>query len=292
MTSLIEAAPRPLKRAGRRAYMRMGVMTAPLRLQPAFLMIGAQRCGTTSLQQYLDAHPLVSSARFTKGTHFFDRDYPRGVDWYRSHFPTSTAQNLRRIQRHGLPMLTGESCSYYIFHPLALERIAETLPRARIIVMLRDPVSRAYSQYNHEVARGFETLSFEEALEREAERLAGEAERMVADPGYDSHSYRHHSYALRGHYVDQLQRLYSLFPEDQVLLLESGRLFADPDTAFGRVLAFLQLPKLHLPGYERCYAYQYPKLDRHVRARLAERFAGPNQLLFDYLDTALDWTRP
>jgi hypothetical protein len=265
--------------------------TAAARVLPDFLVIGAQRSGTTSIQKYLGRHPLVSTARFTKGTKFFDRDYDKGPAWYRSHFPTVTEQAFKKM-RHGIQPRVGESCSYYGFHPLALERIAATLPRAKLILMLRDPVTRAYSHFNHESARGFEDLGFEEALEHEAERLDGEVERMKADHSYDSLSWRHQSYFTRGLYFDQLQRVYSLFPKEQVLLVESGAFFSDPDKAFSGILDFLGLPGIHLPTYERRYAYQYDRLDPRLAASLAEAYAEPNRRLFEYLNTEFDWTRP
>jgi hypothetical protein len=287
------AAPdRPAKRTAKWAIAEYSRVTAAARVLPDYLIIGAQRCGTTSLQKYLGRHPLAAPARFTKGTHFFDREYPRGAGWYRSHFPTVTEQALKRMRHHGAAPLAGESSSYYIFHPLALERIAETMPTARLVVMLRDPVSRAWSHYNHEAARGFEDLPFAAALEREPERLAGEAERMAADPAYDSFSWRHHSYFTRGLYLEQLHRLYALFPQDQVLLLESGELFADPDATYGRVLEFLGLPGLHLDMYEQRYSYKYERLDPGLRAELAERYAEPNRLLFDQLGNKFEWAAP
>src|SRR5206468_13042442 len=86
MTSLLEAAPKPLKQAGRRVYMRMGVVTAPLRLRPMFLMIGAQRCGTTSLFRAITAHPQVVHAPFHKGVNYFDLNYYRRPEAYRGPF--------------------------------------------------------------------------------------------------------------------------------------------------------------------------------------------------------------
>ena len=85
-------------------------------------------------------------------------------------------------RRHGVELRTGEASPYYLFHPHVPGRVAEHLPRVKLIAMLRDPVERAYSGYQHEVGRGFETLSFEEAIEAEPGRLEGERERMIADP--------------------------------------------------------------------------------------------------------------
>lgn len=279
------------KRTAKWAIGRYARATAAVRVHPDFLIVGAQRCGTTSLQKYLGRHPLVAPARFTKGTHYFDRSFANGMVWYQSHFPTVTEQAFRKV-RFGAPAHAGESCSYYLFHPLALERIAEALPGASLIVMLRDPVERAYSHYNHEVARGFEDLSFEEALAREPERLDGEDERMIAEPAYDSFSWRHHSYFTRGLYAAQLERLYGLFDREQVHVLESGRFFGDPDAEYRRVLGFLGLPEIHLPDYERRYAYRYDGLDPMLRAQLAARYAEPNRQLYAALGTDFGWARP
>ena len=104
-------------------------------------------------------------------------------------------------KRAGQETLTGEGSPYYLFHPAVPSRVATTIPNARLIAILRDPISRAYSQYHHELARGFETLPFLDALKSEEERLAGEAERLCADPSYRSFSHQHHSYVARGIYV-------------------------------------------------------------------------------------------
>ena len=92
-----------------------------------------------------------------------------------------------------------------MFHPLAADRIAADLPGVRLLVLVRDPVERAYSAHAHERARGFETEPFERALELEPARLAGEAERIAAEPGYLSASHQHHAYRARGRYVEQLR---------------------------------------------------------------------------------------
>jgi hypothetical protein len=107
----------------------------------------------------------------TKGVHFFDTNYGRGMAWYASRFPTRAyAWYLRR--RRGLELITGEASPYYLFHPHVPARVAEHLPGVKLIVLLRDPVARAHSHFQHETARGFETLSFEEAIEAEPRRPA------------------------------------------------------------------------------------------------------------------------
>ncbi|HEV2894458.1 MAG TPA: sulfotransferase, partial [Actinomycetota bacterium] len=168
------------RRAARWSAQAYARPTAGLRLLPDYLIIGAQRAGTTSLHRYLIQHPGVRTTLRTKGVHFFDTAYGRGMSWYASRFPTKlTAWYVAR--RHGVELRTGEASPYYLFHPHVPARVAEHLPQVRLIALLRDPVGRAYSHYQHEVARGFETLSFEEAIEAEPARLAGETQRMLAE---------------------------------------------------------------------------------------------------------------
>ena len=112
--------------------------TASLRTLPDYLLIGCQRCGTTSLQAVLSQHPSVKSARLMKGVHYFDTAYDRELNWYRSYFPTN-AYRRRHDARAGGRLVVGECSPYYIFHPLALERIAKDLPDVKLIVLFRGP---------------------------------------------------------------------------------------------------------------------------------------------------------
>src|SRR5262249_27856015 len=150
-----------------------------------FVIIGTQRGGTTSLYRYLIDHPDVAGAMLTKEVHYFDTNLRRGPGWYRAFFPTKAARDRHR-RRTGRELVAGEASPYYLFHPLVPDRAHELLPDAKLVVMLRDPVERAFSHHGHEVELGYEQLGFAEALDREPERLAGELERMRADPAYVS----------------------------------------------------------------------------------------------------------
>src|SRR5262249_5592852 len=164
---------------------------------PLSLMSTARHGGTTSMSRTLDEHPAVFSAVLHEEVHFFDVSYRRGLSWYRSHFPLLAAAR-RAARAAGVEPVSLESSPYYMFHPLAAERIAKDLPGVRLLVLLRDPVERAYSGHAHEVAHGFETEPFEAALDVESARLEGEAKRIAMDPDYFSYSHQHHSYVARG----------------------------------------------------------------------------------------------
>src|SRR5947209_14940507 len=189
--------------------------TSPIRLLPDFLIIGTQRGGTTSLYHYLQTHPCIAPATI-KEVHFFDRRFHKGLAWYRGHFPTWIEKYYAQRFRCRT-FLTGEASPSYLFHPHAPGRIAKVLPHVKLIVLLRNPVDRAYSQYYHVVEHSYGTLSFEEAVRDEEERIAKERARVLEDGRYDSYAFRHLSYLSRGIYIDQLQVWMSLFPREQFL---------------------------------------------------------------------------
>lgn len=267
-----------------------GRLTSAWRMQPGFLIIGAQRCGTTSLYTSLTAHPAVLPAVLHKGVHYFDTAYDRGPAWYRAHFPLKiTARRIAR--RIGTMPITGESSPYYLFHPLAGERIARDLPAVRLLVLLRDPVERAYSAYTHERARGFEPESFERALELEPERLAGEADRLRADPGALSHHHQHNAYLARGRYAEQLERMAALVGSDRIHVIDSGDFFTTPEDTFAAVIDFLELPQWRPPRFEQRNARPRSDLAPALRARLDEHFAPHDERLAAWLGRAPSWRR-
>lgn len=281
--------PRPVRRAVKAGVRSLWTLpTAQLRMLPDFLIIGAQRAGTTSLYRYLAQHPAVLPVVLTKGAHYFDTNHDKGVGWYRAHFPLRAHATILG-SRLGVRVLTGEGSPYYMFHPLVPARVAELLPEVRLIVLLRDPVERAYSHHQHEVARGFEDLPFEEAIDREPERLAGERERLIADPTYRSFEHQHHSYLARGLYLEQLLAWHEHFPRDQLLVLIAEEFFADPAAGLDRVERFLGLPPWRPPSFPRYNARLRAPMDPATRRRLATHFRRPNAELARYLERELPW---
>ena len=189
------AAERTARRVAKRAVREVGLATSPWRIDPDFLLIGAKRGGTTSLSRYLAEHPdvldLFPRAEKIKGLYYFDEQYPRGDRWYRSHFPTRAQRALR--SRAGAPARVGEASPYYLYHPLAPTRAAAAVPDARILVVLRDPVERAYSHWKERRSNDGDPLDFAAAIDAEEGRLAGEEARILGDPGAVSTAHRHWS---------------------------------------------------------------------------------------------------
>ncbi|MEW6241699.1 MAG: sulfotransferase [Chloroflexota bacterium] len=254
--------------------------TTSLRTLPNFLVIGVMKGGTTSLFNYLSRHPQVSPP-FRKEIKFFDIHYPQGLNWYRAHFP------LRRKMRAGT--VTGEATPYYIFHPLAAQRVAQTLPQVKLIALLRNPVDRAYSHYNHMVRVGREPLSFEEALEKEDERLAGEVERITADPLYSTFKHLHYSYKARGRYAEQLKRWFEHFSRDAMLVLSSEELYTSPQAAYRKVIEFLGLSPWEPKEFRAFKQGVYEDIPSESRRRLAAYFKFYNEELRDDLGIDFRW---
>jgi len=277
-----------VKRTAQAVTTTAGRLTSPARMTPDFLVIGGQRCGTTSMYRTLSQHPNVIKAVLHKGVHYFDTNYPRGMGWYRSHFPLE-ASAARVERRTGTRAQTFESSPYYMFHPLAAERIARDLPGVKVIVLLRDPVERAYSAHAHELARGYETEDFPTALALEESRLAGEAERIAADPTYVSHSHQHHGYLQRGRYVEHLERLEGIFGRDRMHVVDSHRFFTEPEPVHDAVLDFLGLPHTGYPVFERHNARPRSPMPAELRARLEEHFAPFDERLATWLGHDVSW---
>lgn len=286
--TLRTAMPHPVKTMGRAVSVRMGSATAPRRQLPAFVLVGAQRAGTTSLFRALMSHPWVFPANFHKGVNYFDVNYTRSFSWYQGHFPTE-AYLRRHTRGTGARPITFEASGYYMFHPCAAERMACHLPDVRVLAMLRDPVERAYSAWKHESARGFETETFERALELEDERLAGEVHRIQSDPHYYSHAHRHHAYRGRGEYVVQLRRILDHFPADRVHTIDSETFFERPEDTYTGVLDFLDLPQVHPDTFDRWNGRPSSPMPDSTRAQLLDHFRGPDEALAGLLGRRPAW---
>jgi len=281
--------PHPVKTAGRVLSVGVGSATASHRQLPSFILVGAQRAGTTSLFRALMSHPLIHSANFHKGVNYFDVNYQRGFDWYQGHFPLTASLRARTRSIAGSP-ITFEASGYYMFHPCAPARMAEHLPDVRILAMLRDPVERAWSAYKHEHARGFETESFDGALALEDERLEGQVERMLADPLHQSVSHRHHAYLRRGQYAEQLHRLGALFPQQNIHVIESESFFEHPERTFAGVIDFLGLPVVMPGSFDRWNGRPSAPMSEETRVRLRNHFAPHDEALAEILGRRPAWT--
>lgn len=276
----------------RAAARGVGSATSQWRDLPDFLVIGAKKGGTTSVANWLVQHPQVMSmfprAQRHKSPHYFDINYWRGPTWYRSHFPTRWARSVTRRRTGGA--VVGETSPYYLFHPAAPARIRETAPDVRLIAILREPVSRAHSNYWDRVVAGTEDLpTFEEALAAEQERTAGVTAEWLADPAHYSVHHDNHTYLARGRYAEQLRRYFDVFPREQLLVLPLDALKADASAAFRRIEEHIGIDHHDVDLTPRNARDGYPKIRPETRERLAAYYEPYNRELYDLLGEDFGW---
>lgn len=288
LPSSVERLVDPLRPQALRGRDVVGRLTRGRRALPGLLLAGGQRCGTTSMYQALAQQPHLHRPVWRKGVHYFDMSYERGTDWYRSHFPLESTVR-RSAQRHRSVATCFESSPYYLFHPWAATRIQETLPEVRLLVLVRDPVERACSAHAHELARGYETLPLAQALAAEEQRLAGEDQRMLDDPGYQSHAHRHQAYRSRGEYAPQLERLAGVLGRERIKVVDSHRFFAQPEEVFEDVLSWLGTRSLVPTRFERHNARRRPDIDPGLHRDLAAHFEPFDAALEPWLGAAPSW---
>ena len=250
------------------------------RSDPAFVVIGAQKGGTTFLFQELLRHSRIKPA-LTKELHYFDDNYRRGHDWYRGHF----------VNRDDDAVM-GEASPSYLFHPHAPFRLASDLPSTKVIAVLRDPVARAFSHWRHERRLGYEPIDrFEDALAAEQERTASDLATMIEDPTHVSFAWRHFTYRARGCYVDQVDRWVAACGAERVLVLESSDLYRNPTETLQVVHRFLGVdPEVPTTiGSNDMAAGGSESLDPAVAQELRDYFAPWNRRLVERFGIGRQW---
>lgn len=239
----------------------------PVRLVPDFLIIGAQKCGTTSLFQYMIQHPQILGAN-RKEIHFFDKKYVKGIEWYKRQFPQKPTGGKR--------FLIGEATPSYIYDQKVSGRIFNHMPGVRLIILLRNPVDRAYSQY-HMQLRGKKHELFPNGINRDAVTFEEALDKNIGD------------YVTRGIYANQLERWLKLFPRHQLLILQSERFFADPEETLKKVYHFLGLPYHELEQYEQFRKGEYDEMNPKTREKLLAFFKPHNQRVYKLLKENFKW---
>jgi sulfotransferase family protein len=181
---------------------------------PNFILVGAPRCGTTSLAMYLSQHPQIHIAP-QKEVHYFDLRYHRGLDWYRAQFDRVAGERA-----------VGEASPSYMFSEDAMQRMHDLLPDVKLIAILRDPVARSYSAYWFVNSLAPEGLSFEETLEKQAQ------------PDYVPR-FKRPSIMTASTYLPALERVTRFYPRESLHVLLLDDLKNDVDGAFASLCRFL-----------------------------------------------------
>ena len=268
-------------------------ITGNLHTLPDFYIIGVVKGGTTSLFEYLMMHPNTIQP-IGKEIDFFGEYYKRGVNWYKCCFPLKYQKN-KAEKSVSSKIITGEATPRYIDYPHAAKRIKALTPNAKFILLLRNPIERAYSHYVMNFNNGdenLETLSFEEAIQNEEKRISGEYEKMIENENYYSWKYYDYGYLNQGIYAKKIKNWYKVFPKESLLILQSEKMFSEPKILFKRVLEFLNLPEYTLDKFEKFKPGNYSnaqKIQPEIRKKLEDYFENHNKELYQLLGEEFNW---
>ena len=269
----------PYRFSLKRAYR---IMTNQLRVLPDFVVIGGTKSGTTSLHYYLIQHPRIISER---NVHFFEYMQTNSIEWYRAHFPTKAYKNFKKLT-------VGEQTATYLSHPLIPKRIHTTIPNAKLIVVLRNPVDRAYSNYKHQVREGIEKRTFEEAIKSELKRIEickNNSEYKINNDDFSNHVI--FSYLRHGIYVDFIKAWMEFFTKEQFLILPTYDLNNNRAKFLKQVFDYLNVQNFEIKDVERQNVGEYKKLDKSMRKFLVDYYRPHNERLFKLLEKNFDWDK-
>lgn len=222
-----------------------------------FVIAGAQKAGTSALHQYLRRHPqLFLPAR--KELHFFDNEslhWPGGDDLYDRYH--------QAFHEAAAGSIWGEATPIYMYWEPSVARICQYNPAIKLVLVLRNPITRAFSHWNMESRRGEETLGFLEALQAEEERC------RAALP----QQHRVFSYVARGHYCAQLQRIWNVLTASQTLVLKHDDLLNNPRASLDQIHAHLGVDHQAFSGDELIHALPYENsMSQEAKAWLHHHF--------------------
>lgn len=262
------------------------IITNPIRVYPNFIIAGGIKCGTTSLYNYLIQHPNIFPAS-RKETKFFDLDYELGINWYKPYFPTKIKKYfLEKFYKK--KFLTGESTPAYFHHPLVPKRIFEEIPKIKLIFLLRNPIDRAYSDYNMRKRAKLERLTFEAAIEKEIS-LIKKGENLLEKLELQDYFSKFKPYLSRGHYYSQLQSWFNFFPRNQIHIGITEDLLENPQDILNEIFSFLKLSDYNIPNLEKQNVGSYEKLSIQTRSLLNDYFKPHNEKLYKFLGKNLNW---
>ena len=241
--------------------------------EPKFLIIGYSQCGAQHLYNYLIQHPQILPAA-KKDVRFFTENYHYGIDWYEAHFPVIPKEKN---------YITGEVSVNYVEHPAVIERIYKNFPNIKMIILLRNPVERAYFKYQLWKKANSSALPFEEAIAKELERAEGGANAVFGETNEIN-------FLAKNFYLQNLKSWMSKFQRKQFLVLQSAELFSNPENVVNNVFHFLELPeqKIQKQPTEQTFERFQPG-SKALQKTLKDYFQPQNQLLEEFLRMELNW---
>ena len=251
------------------------------------MVIGAHRSATASTAAWFSTHPGVAQV--------FRHSHPSlAIDWpiSREEFLATVAQEMATRPDSSTVLCAAES--YYLAHPALPRRIQTVAPDARLLVVLRHPVLRAFSHWLHAWRLGIESLPFDEAITVEEARLSGLEARLGAEENAVSFDHIHYSYTLQSRYGRHLERWYQVFPRDQILVLFLDELVQDYATQWERLCRHAGVEAVETSSYPLAGALAWPLsreevLESRGARLLRTSLEGEIDLLEQVLHRAVPW---
>lgn len=232
---------------------------------PDFLLIGAARSGTTSLNNYLGQHPEIFICPKKESSFFALEGHPRNfagppadISWFNPHIVTAISDYQSLFNGITSEKVSGEASVLYLYSPIAARNIYRYLPNAKLLAILRNPAERAYSNFMFQVSRGHETiLDFQEALYEEPHRIAANWRHMW-------------HYKQLGFYYQQVRPYFELFGRDQIRVYLYEDYIHDPLLVLKDIFSFLQVDETFHPDLVQLNVSGLPK-SKNVDAFLTSR---------------------
>ena len=238
---------------------------------------------STSLFHYLDQHQCIKAAAYDE-LGFFDDNFHLGMNWYRSLFPTIFTK--RKIERKYGKFLTFDDTPFYIYNPLVAKRIYQLFPHAKLIANLRNPIDRAYSNYNIALVKN-EHRSFEQVIDDEI-RAIDEAKDKLDDEAFLVNEF-YELILARGFYSLQLRHWFDKFPKNQFFFISSEEFSKNTDYVLRKIFEFLDVPPMQISDPTKQNKRVYPKMKDKTRDRLIEYFKPHNEELYKMLNRRFQW---
>jgi hypothetical protein len=261
-------------------------ITGFIRVIPDFLVIGAKRCGTTSLYQHLPEHPCISKSPYDN-MGFFNDNFHLGVNWYKSFFPTTFTRN--KIKSKFGNFLAFDVTTKYMEEESTANNVYQTKPNMKIIIILRNPVDRAYSQYHLSVRQTAERRSFEDVVEENMNRLNKEShEHYEIKPKF---SVEEDNHLKKGLYALQLRYWLKIFPRENILIVSTEEFESNQQIIYNKIFEFLNISKFEVKNTKKMEKGNYPPMKSETRNLLLDYFRSHNHELFELINIKFDWDK-
>ncbi len=255
-------------------------ITAAQRKLPDFLVIGGKRCGTTTLFEFLRQHQMIAEPVIDH-MGFFDDNYSIGINYYKSFFPIKTEETAKKLDY--------DVTTSYLTSPFVAERVAKEIPNVKIIVLLRNPTSRAWSDYNASQKKDASEEQFQSYIDDELQELeASDFEEKVSKNDYNM-SEPFSNFIKKGLYAVYLKKWLKLFPRKNFLFISTESFSKDENKVFKQIFDFLGLSNFEIHKLQRMSKGNYEKLNPKIKNKLDLFFAPHNDELFKLINEKYDW---